>query len=330
MGRDLKVSVIIPTLNESHIIERSILSVKAQSYGNLEIIVIDGGSNDGTAERATTLGARVILDRRGNVSRSRNMGIRAAEGDIILRHDADEVMQNDYIEKIVDSFSDPVVWGVRTVCKFKYSDTLLGRSLAVRRKILLKGQDSDLMYYPIAVRKELLVAIGGYDERLVAFEDKDIGRRLVQMMKLQGFRFAVASDAVFYHIETDHTIGTRLKRGLWYGRGIIPLIVKYKLRNRRLSDLKHAVSPVIIPFLLFLSLGLVWVNPILSLLAAAPLLIWSLAWIIRAFKQSNDLPSAFMIPPIAFVEKLGASIGMALWTVSKLKTSDSQRVEVTG
>ncbi len=56
--QNTKISVVIPTLNESSFIENPILSLKAGSYTNYEVIVVDSMSQDNTAEKARKLGAR--------------------------------------------------------------------------------------------------------------------------------------------------------------------------------------------------------------------------------------------------------------------------------
>jgi glycosyltransferase involved in cell wall biosynthesis len=65
-------------------------SAKAQTYPPLEVIVVDDGSRDGSAELATQLGARVLRCPRRGVSAARNAGIAAARGDLIAFLDADD------------------------------------------------------------------------------------------------------------------------------------------------------------------------------------------------------------------------------------------------
>jgi rSAM/selenodomain-associated transferase 2 len=83
---DLKISIIIPTLNEAPRITKTIN--KAQNAKNVEIIVADGGSQDGTAEIAKSLGVRVISTNPGRAAQM-NAGAAAAAGDILLFLHAD-------------------------------------------------------------------------------------------------------------------------------------------------------------------------------------------------------------------------------------------------
>jgi glycosyltransferase involved in cell wall biosynthesis len=86
----LFVSVIVPARNEAHQIASTVESVLGQSSEELEIVVIDDGSSDRTAERASRAGARVIeIPGAGNPAHARNAGASQANGAILLFLDAD-------------------------------------------------------------------------------------------------------------------------------------------------------------------------------------------------------------------------------------------------
>jgi glycosyltransferase involved in cell wall biosynthesis len=89
------VSVVIPTYNRAYCIARTIDSVLAQTHRDLEVVVVDDGSTDGTAELlARTYPAeprlRVLSKPNGGVSAARNHGIRAARGEFIALLDSDD------------------------------------------------------------------------------------------------------------------------------------------------------------------------------------------------------------------------------------------------
>ncbi len=89
----LKISIIIPVLNEAPTIA-SVIST-AQTAKNIEIIVADGGSSDGTAEIATSLGVRVISTAPGRAAQM-NAGAAAATGDILVFLHADTHLPPEY------------------------------------------------------------------------------------------------------------------------------------------------------------------------------------------------------------------------------------------
>ena len=100
------VSVVIPAYNAQVYIERTISSVLAQTYQNLEIIVVDDGSSDRTAEIVKSIAQkdeRVILVQQSNsgVAAARNLGIEKSSGQFIAPIDADDIWYPQNIEKQV-------------------------------------------------------------------------------------------------------------------------------------------------------------------------------------------------------------------------------------
>jgi glycosyltransferase involved in cell wall biosynthesis len=99
-----RISVVIPTLNESDYIKNPILSLEASAYRNFEIMIVDCMSEDDTAIKAKKLGAKVILSGKRNVGYQTHLGFMSAEGDIIVRTDADTIFPQDILIKTADAF----------------------------------------------------------------------------------------------------------------------------------------------------------------------------------------------------------------------------------
>jgi glycosyltransferase involved in cell wall biosynthesis len=97
------VSVIIPTYNREKTIRRAVDSVLAQTWKNIEAIVVDDGSKDQTAEVLKVYGdkIRVIFQKNGGPSAARNTGIKAATGEIISFLDSDDSWMPQKIERQV-------------------------------------------------------------------------------------------------------------------------------------------------------------------------------------------------------------------------------------
>lgn len=96
------VSVIIPTYNHVHFLSEAINSAIDQTYPNVEIIVVDDGSTDNTAEIVAAFGDKVhyIWQENSGLSAARNTGILAAGGDIISLLDADDLYEPDFISTL--------------------------------------------------------------------------------------------------------------------------------------------------------------------------------------------------------------------------------------
>lgn len=118
------VSVVIPAFNAEKFIMRCLASVCAQTYRELEVLVVDDGSSDGTGfllDRIARRDGRVRVFHRenGGTSAARNFALEMACGEFLLFVDADDFMARDYVEKLVKrqcvTDADMVIGGVRYV-----------------------------------------------------------------------------------------------------------------------------------------------------------------------------------------------------------------------
>ncbi len=103
-----KVSVIIPVYNSKMYLEQCIKSVINQTYKNLEIILVDDGSTDGSANLCDRFSAEdyrivVIHKKNGGVSSARNSGIARASGTFLIFVDADDYISFDMVEQLVSA-----------------------------------------------------------------------------------------------------------------------------------------------------------------------------------------------------------------------------------
>ncbi len=116
----MKVSVIVPIHNAEKTLSRCVESILAQSYKNLEIILVNDGSTDKSLEICQSFvnmdNRVVVIDKKGGgVSTARNSGLRAATGDFIRFVDADDTLKPNMTEKLVEAMletkSDVVICG---------------------------------------------------------------------------------------------------------------------------------------------------------------------------------------------------------------------------
>ena len=98
------VSVIIPAYNYEEFIACAVKSAIGQSYSNVEVIVVDDGSTDGTADEVKKFGSsvRYFLKENGGLAHARNFGIEKSKGDLLLFLDADDELESDAIETMHD------------------------------------------------------------------------------------------------------------------------------------------------------------------------------------------------------------------------------------
>jgi GT2 family glycosyltransferase len=100
------ISVVIPTLNRLNMLRQVLASLERQSMQPKEVIVVDGGSTDGTAEFVTSLGDRVtyLRQREGYTSNAKNCGILKSTGEIVAFLDDDVVPSRNWLEEIARTY----------------------------------------------------------------------------------------------------------------------------------------------------------------------------------------------------------------------------------
>ncbi|MBN1890612.1 MAG: glycosyltransferase [Thermoflexales bacterium] len=173
----LKLSVIIPTLNEAAYLPALLDALKAQTRQPDEIIVADAGSTDGTADLARARGATVVPG--GKPGPGRNAGARVAKGDVFLFFDADVQPPPAFIEHALDEFTR-ANYAVATCLISPLSGDLadqvimeaLNLYMQVVRPISLRAPG-----FCILARRDVHQAIGGFDESLKLCEDYDYVQR---------------------------------------------------------------------------------------------------------------------------------------------------------
>lgn len=108
-----RVSVVMPMFNAVSFLARSVGSLEHQTVADWELIVIDDGSTDGSADwiaaRADGERIRLIQQRNAGVSAARNRGIEAARGDYIAFLDADDEWDPEFLSSMLDAMRDDVV-----------------------------------------------------------------------------------------------------------------------------------------------------------------------------------------------------------------------------
>ena len=179
------VSVLVPAYNEAVGIEQSVRSLVASHYPGLEVLVIDDGSTDGTAEIVEAMGlpsVRVIRQVNGGKAAALRTGTREASHDILVMLDGDTVFEPDTIRRLVQPLRDPRVGAVSGNTKVGNRRGLLGRWQHLeyvagfnldRRLLDLLRCITTVPGAAGAFRREAVVAAGGLSTDTLA-EDTDI------------------------------------------------------------------------------------------------------------------------------------------------------------
>ena len=181
------VSVIIPAYNCSAFLPATLDSALAQTYHDLEIIVVDDGSTDDTPARLGPYFSRITYIRQTNkgVSAARNAGIRAARGEFLAFLDADDVWVPEKLALQVPLLADPAVGIVYSDFSVHYADGtalasyLAGRPLA-QEGWIAENYIQSRFFLPscMVVRRSAVEECGLFDEDLRASEDFELFARV--------------------------------------------------------------------------------------------------------------------------------------------------------
>ncbi len=195
------VSVLVPAYNERECIEATVRSLAASEHP-IEIIVIDDGSTDGTADLVEAMRlprVRVVRQQNAGKPAALNNGIRHARYDIVVMMDGDTVFEPATVRELVQPFADPRVGAVAGNAKVGNRDSLIG---AWQHIEYVMGFNLDRRMYDVlgcmptipgavgAFRREALERVGGMSEDTLA-EDTDITMALHR----DGWRVVYAENA---------------------------------------------------------------------------------------------------------------------------------------
>ena len=174
-----KISIIIPALNEAATIARTLSHL--QGVENLEVIVVDGGSIDATAELAESRGAKVIQSNPGKALQM-NTGAKAAAGDILVFLHADTLLPKGSSHQIVSALNqNGVAAGAfrLTINSTRAGIRIIERMANLRSRLLQLPYGDQALF----LRKVLFKEIGGFPE-LPIMEDFILIRRLKRKGKI--------------------------------------------------------------------------------------------------------------------------------------------------
>jgi glycosyltransferase involved in cell wall biosynthesis len=187
-----RVSVIIPAFNRAYCVADAVESVRGQTFKDYEIIAVDDGSSDGTAEVLEKFGDKVRLIRQVNrgVSAARNTGIRAAQGNWVAFLDSDDRWHPEKLERqlnAIDKYSAKICF---TRCVNSQKETLRDiefvSSISHEPEILYVQNSADSvclsprhpLIQTMVAEKKLLEKAGLFDESFHAAEDAELIFRL--------------------------------------------------------------------------------------------------------------------------------------------------------
>lgn len=273
------VSVIVPAHNEVKVIVRTIAALLRSDYPEFNVIVVDDGSTDGTADRVREAfgqdpQVRLIVQENRGKAEALNAGLRQSDSKIVVGLDADTVFERDTLRKLIRHFEEPQVGAVAGNAKVGNRVNLITRWQALE---YVTSQNLDrrafdalncITVVPGAVgawRRDLIATVGGFTNDTLA-EDTD----LTLSIRRLGYDIVFEDEAIAF-TEAPDTIRNFVKQRFRWTYGTLQSVWKHRdtLLRRRFGSLGFVALPNIIIFQILFPL----ISPLMDLLMVAAIAI---------------------------------------------------------
>ena len=194
----LSISVIVPILNEAKFIGKTLDGILAQDYPSdaLEVLVVDGGSTDGTREVVENYGrehptVKLLDNPKRWSSAARNVGIQASTGSVVVIVDGHcEFFDDQYFQHVSNAFQDESIHCLGRPQPLDVTDgSKVQQAIALARSSRLGHHPDSFIYseqqqkvpahsVAVAYRKSIFDEIGNFDESFDACEDVELNHRI--------------------------------------------------------------------------------------------------------------------------------------------------------
>jgi cellulose synthase/poly-beta-1,6-N-acetylglucosamine synthase-like glycosyltransferase/peptidoglycan/xylan/chitin deacetylase (PgdA/CDA1 family) len=276
------VSIIVPAFNEKEGIEAAVRSLAGGDYPQIEVVVVDDGSTDGTAALVERLGlrnVRVIRVPNGGKANALNTGIALARHDIIVTVDGDTIFEPDSIRLLVQPFASPAVGAVAGNVKVGNRKSLVATWQHIEYVI---GFNLDRRLYEVlncmptvpgaigAFRRVALAAVGGISDETLA-EDTDVTMALCRA----GWRVVYEERARAW-TEAPATLEQLYRQRYRWSYGTMQAMWKHR---RALTDSGDSgrFGRVGLPFLALFGVALPLLAPVVDIMLVYGLVFWELS-----------------------------------------------------
>jgi glycosyltransferase involved in cell wall biosynthesis len=177
-----EISIVIPAHDEEGYLGATLEALDAQTYRNFETIVVANGCSDRTAEIAAG-SARVIELGVADMTVARNVGARAAAGEILVFLDADVLLPPRTLERLANELT--VGWSIATFPARPSGRMLWYRPLFALRNLVFRTGIYRSTWGVLACPRDLFSRVGGFDPSRFPQEHRDLVRRLLRSGRYQ-------------------------------------------------------------------------------------------------------------------------------------------------
>jgi|GEM_PF-6803281 glycosyltransferase involved in cell wall biosynthesis len=309
-------SFVVAAYNEEEFIERCLKSIFNQTIKDFEVIVVDDGSVDDTADIVSKYDAILIRQNNTGVASALNRGIERARGDILCIVGADDFICPEYLEKNLEPFLNDNVVGVLPAMEYQTPLTIVGRTALYYRKIFLMRNKTHFDS-PMLWRRFVFDDLS-FNESLVTGEDHDLWRRAQAIGAEKKWKFELGA-GIYYFGDVPDTIMKVLRKCFWYGRGFLKSARTYWIQILLVFYLSS------IPFFFFVFVFTL--NHFLVLFLVPFLFSWIIV-IAKTLRSHKFNSYAFLIPPFLVLESFGHVAGILYSFFQEVKNVLKRRIRL--
>ena len=235
----MKISVVIPAFNEEKLIGASLSSIQAAGAAfsglgwEMEIVVCDNNSTDGTAELARAAGARVVFEPVNQIARARNTGAAAAGGEWLVFVDADSRSERGLFSEVAGEIqSGRCLAGgctVRMDERHFVGDCGTGLWNLISR--VAKWTAGSFIFCETAAFRK----IGGFNVELFASEEIDLSKRLKKLARREGKKVVI--------LHRHPLLTSARKLSLYSRQEYLRLLIRMIFHPRKSTRSREACHP---------------------------------------------------------------------------------------
>lgn len=221
------ISIIVPTKNSSATLEACLTSIKEQTYPNIEIILVDNFSTDGTPDIAKKF-TKHVYSKGPERCTQRNYGVQKAFGEYVAIIDSDMNLAPTVIEECVSAVKKSGTVGVII------PEESFGRGYWAQCKKLERKMYVGVSYMEAArfFPKSIFLEAGGYDEAMVSGEDWDLSQRIEKLGKLG------RTQSFIFHNEGQISLFKTIRKKYYYAQKF----AKYQAKSEHTGKISSQTS----------------------------------------------------------------------------------------
>lgn len=291
------ISIIIPAFNEERKIRNCLNSIFAQTYKNLEVFVVDDGSSDNTMNIVREFKSiKLLQQNHRGPGAAKNLAAEQSKGKIFVFVDSDEILDKDYVKKMVSPIINDESLATIGVYRFRKPKNVWVRCM--------HNTANDLVFHGglkifRAISRKKFYELGRFNPKKGYSDDRlDVKTRISRV-----------PDALFYH-DVDDRISEVYKKAHWVGKSLIAA----PKRPRFFIGLT-----VLLAWLFFLVFYVINLNlNLLSILIALPVF-YLLFLAVKKTLHYNDLRMLYLNPLFRIIYTFGMFTGLIRNIIDRLK-----------